>query len=358
MEGRLFTVAVIACNVAEYLPQCLDSILSQTCGDFELLLGVETSKDDTQKIADEYAQKDSRITVSSTPVSGSASRIRNTAMENASGKYIIFVDGDDWIESDSLAKFKSKIDEFGDLDIIPATATVYRQKKDTPLAKAERIYCGKIPDKVYSGCEYLKNVCPINKLRTATWMAAYKTEFLRADKSLRQPDGRRHQDDEWTPRVFCAAKRVAGIDYAFYNYRIREGSITTKLNPKSMFDISKNIISFLDFWQSGKIPTYLQSSFSTWYADYTYRFFNSHSCVSYDREIRHKCFMDSIGNPENFVVFKKMVINASFSKRLLSPLYAIAIRGKVGFAVAEYLFRFVYEPLILKFWRKLSQKIR
>lgn len=355
MEKPFFSVVVIACNVAEYLPKCLDSILGQTFQDFEILLGLEESKDATFEIAKKYALGDSRIRIYEGALSGSASRIRNWGIENARGKYIIFVDGDDWIEPASLANFKSKIDEFGELDLIPASATIFYE--NTSVKKAsEKIVCGNYVDKLFTGFEYLQKVCPINKLRTATWMSAYRADFLKSDKTLRQPDGRRHQDDEWTPRVFCAARRVASLNYAYYNYRIRTGSVTTKLNPKSMQDVAKNIVSYLDFWASGILPAGLKRSFATWYADHSYRFFNTHSRARYSRKLRRECFMECIGNKKSFAIFKDMIANASKSKRILLPIYTIARMGAAGFFCAEIIFRYIYEPLVFGLWAKLSKK--
>lgn len=355
MKTPFFSVVVIACNVAQYLPKCLDSILGQTFDDFEILLGLEESKDATFKIAENYAAKNSQIRLYKGALSGSASRIRNWGIENALGKYILFIDGDDWIELESLAKFKSKIDEFGGLDLIPASATVFYENS-LKGNYSEIILCGSYPDEVLSGFEYLQKICPINKLKTATWMSAYNAEFLKSAPSLRQPDGRRHQDDEWTPRVFCKAKRVAALKYAYYNYRVRQGSITTKLNPKSMQDVAKNIESYLDYWASNKLPDGLKKSFATWYCDHSYRFFNSHSSKGYSRRLRYECFKECIGAKKQFAVFKDMLSYSTKSKKILLPIYELARLGTVGFFFAELIFKFIYEPLIFGLWPILSKR--
>ena len=84
-------------NVEEYLCKCLDSIVNQTYTDYELILIDDGSTDDSGKIADEYSSKDDRITVIHKKNSG-VSDARNRGLENASGKYICFIDADDWIE--------------------------------------------------------------------------------------------------------------------------------------------------------------------------------------------------------------------------------------------------------------------
>lgn len=94
---------IIPCyNIASHLPKCIESVLNQTYSDFELLLINDGSTDGTLKVCEEYRKKDTRIKVYSHHNRG-ASYSRNKAMEVACGEYIMFVDGDDWIEKEMLA---------------------------------------------------------------------------------------------------------------------------------------------------------------------------------------------------------------------------------------------------------------
>lgn len=346
--GPSFTIVVIACNVGTYIRQCLDSILSQKYGDFDVLIGVENSDDDTAKIADACAAKHKNVSVEKMERSGSASRIRNFGIENARGEYLLFVDGDDWIEPGALEKFSAKISEFGTPDVVPAAATEIPEDGGNET----KIFCGDYPDAALTGVEYLARVCPITRMRTATWMSAYRTEFLRGKRIL-QCDGRRHQDDEWTPRVYLAAQSVAPLKFAYYNYRKRPGSVTTKANPKSMRDIAANMKSFMSLWRENRIPEGLKPQFATWNIDYAYRFFSSHSSKSYPRELRRECFMEGIGNPKQFEVFRMAAKYASPAKKLMLPICALAAKhGMFGFA--EFIFRRMYSPLVFWLWPKIS----
>ena len=78
-----FTIIVSCCDVAPYLRECLYSVANQPFKDWECLLGVEESKDDTEKIAREYAAKDPRFKVFTGPRSGSCSVSRNTGVDMA-----------------------------------------------------------------------------------------------------------------------------------------------------------------------------------------------------------------------------------------------------------------------------------
>lgn len=99
----LFSVIVPIYNVEEYLHECIDSILSQTFRDFELILVDDGSPDGCAAVCDAYAEKDKRVVVIHKPNGGLVSA-RQAGMERASGEYIINVDGDDFISSDMLGE--------------------------------------------------------------------------------------------------------------------------------------------------------------------------------------------------------------------------------------------------------------
>lgn len=97
----LISVIVPVYNVEKYLHRCVDSILNQTFGDFELILVNDGSSDNSLAICQEYEKRDSRVTVIDTPNRGSSSA-RNTGLSKAVGNWVIHIDSDDWIELDMI----------------------------------------------------------------------------------------------------------------------------------------------------------------------------------------------------------------------------------------------------------------
>lgn len=89
-------------NVEAYLHQCVDSLLAQTYDNIEIILVDDGSPDNCPAICDEYAERDSRITVIHKSNDG-PSGARNSGMERATGEYVMFVDGDDWIDLETCA---------------------------------------------------------------------------------------------------------------------------------------------------------------------------------------------------------------------------------------------------------------
>lgn len=117
MDSPKISVIVPVYNVEQYLPRCIDSILAQTFTDFELLLIDDGSTDNSGKICDEYASKDSRIRVFHKE-NGGVSSARNLGLDNAEGEYILFIDGDDAISIDTLEKNLSYTNYYKHVDLI------------------------------------------------------------------------------------------------------------------------------------------------------------------------------------------------------------------------------------------------
>ena len=113
----LFSVVVPMYNVEKYAKQCIESILTQTYKDFEVILVNDGAKDSTPQIINEYVRKDIRVKVINKENGGLVSA-RKTGANSATGEYIVPVDGDDWIHPEYLKKFADIIQSNPGLDIV------------------------------------------------------------------------------------------------------------------------------------------------------------------------------------------------------------------------------------------------
>lgn len=107
----MVSIIVPVYNAQQYIRRCVDSILNQEYTDFELLLIDDGSTDSSGEICDEYAQKDTRIRVVHKENSG-VSDSRNLALDYATGKYIQFLDSDDWITPDATRLLVRSAEEY------------------------------------------------------------------------------------------------------------------------------------------------------------------------------------------------------------------------------------------------------
>ena len=106
--NKLITIIIPVYNVEPYLRRCLNSVINQTYNNLEIILIDDGSTDSSGKICDEYALKDNRIKVIHKQ-NGGLSSARNAGLDIATGDYIGFVDGDDWIEVDMFEHLKHLI---------------------------------------------------------------------------------------------------------------------------------------------------------------------------------------------------------------------------------------------------------
>ena len=112
MNNPLISVIIPVYNVKEYLKRCIDSVLIQTYKNMEIILVDDGSPDKCPQICDEWAKKDERIIVVHKENGGLVSA-RKMGISVATGEYIGYVDGDDWIESEYLEKQMIAIRETG-----------------------------------------------------------------------------------------------------------------------------------------------------------------------------------------------------------------------------------------------------
>lgn len=115
MEYPLISIIIPVYNVSKYLRKCIESVICQSYKNIEIILVDDGSKDDSGKICDEYAKNDSRIKVIHKENNG-VSAARNTGIESSNGKYLCFVDGDDYVMKDYV-EYLFKLLKKNDADI-------------------------------------------------------------------------------------------------------------------------------------------------------------------------------------------------------------------------------------------------
>lgn len=219
MKPRI-SIIVPVYNVEKFLDKCILSLINQTYRSIEIILVDDGSTDNCPKICDYYSKKDSRIKVIHKK-NGGLSDARNAGLQLAIGEYILFVDSDDYIELDTCERF---IEAMGNErpDIVVGNAIKKDGTKKT-IMKHKYITKGTL----ITGEEYLKQELKSRTMYMAAWLNLYRRDFLLTN-NLMFKDGLLHEDEHFTPRCFLKAKKVLGTDIIFYNYLIRDNSITKK----------------------------------------------------------------------------------------------------------------------------------
>ena len=220
MDAPELTVIVPVYNVENYLDECIQSILKQTFRNFELILVDDGSTDKSGIICDKYAEEDNRIRVIHQKNKG-LSAARNRGITAARGKYIQFVDSDDYLcpnvmgglihqmESQSLDILRfnyQNVDSYGEI--------FEPNKYSKPFDDYSEVIC--------NGLLFLNE---------RLGFACYACQFICLASLLKQEgnlfkEGILYEDVDWTPRILLQANRIASCRTMVYNYLYRQNSIT------------------------------------------------------------------------------------------------------------------------------------
>lgn len=219
-------------NVEAYLPQCLDSILSQCGGDCETILVDDGTQDASNVICDAYSLRYPNVKVIHKP-NGGLSSARNAGFELAEGRYVCFVDSDDYIEPGTAEKLLAWIESY-DADICFLQASkVYPDGTSESLG--ECLSAAGLQGK--GKTEALDYLSSRPKFPASAWAKLYRRAFLE-ENGLRFPDDRRLSEDlPYSLNAFLTAETFDVLEFPFYCYRQnRAGSITNSVNAKYYFD--------------------------------------------------------------------------------------------------------------------------
>lgn len=359
-DGKtLFSIIVSACEVGSYIAEAINSIRRQTYADFEALLVVEESADNTLEICRSKTRDDPRFKIIPLPKSGSASCSRNYGIDHAEGRYLLFIDGDDWMEPDSLANFAAILNDRPNLDLIVSGARRHLQETKDKIT-CLNIYAQGRPGAFFeTGIDFLNSIDFIHRWIPATWMNLYRHDLLRKNR-LYQAAGRLHQDDEWTYRVFLKAGAVAVAPFQYYNYRLNSTSVTHGANSKSVYDRAENVNSICQFFESGDFPPSCRKMLAGYFC---WQFLHGPflqrkytGTLVRNRLPREDCRLAlcrCMGTREQFRSYCRIVLAAGGGWFLFIPLMFFA-RKKGFFWIAEYTFRIWFNrilPIVRRIWK-------
>lgn len=216
------SIIVPVYNIENYIRVCVESILAQTYESFELILVDDGSPDNCGRICDEYAAIDSRVKVIQKE-NGGVSSARNAGLQQANGKWIMHVDGDDWIEPDMVESLIEAA-KASDADLVFGDYIKYGTNagnKQLPSWSS---------DKIDSLSRY------IAYSMTTIWGSIAKRS-LYTEHCLKSPDGVSYCEDfHLIVRLCHFANKIVNVHRPFYHYRFRPTSIMSNMNRKTEAD--------------------------------------------------------------------------------------------------------------------------
>ena len=244
------TIIIPVYNVEKYLREAIDSAINQTYKNLEIILIDDGSTDNSGKICDEYAKLGDRIKVIH-KINGGLSDARNAGLDNATGKYIMFLDSDDFFELDAAEKMYNEIEE-KDADYVIGNyinVTDEGEKWERPVFDLEKFKPFKLSIYDYKNSFFIMN--------SGVWNKIFKKEFI--DKlNLRFVLGLPAEDAIFTTYCFMKAEKVYYTPHIVLNYRQRaEGSISNSCSRKYFDGINKAYrIIYENFRDNGHLGYY------------------------------------------------------------------------------------------------------
>lgn len=232
------SVIIPVYNSEKYLRRCLDSVVSQTLKDLEIICVDDGSTDESAQILKAYSERDERITIINLENSG-VSAARNAGLKIARGKYIGFVDSDDWIDPDFFQKLYSAAE---------------KHKADAACTGIKRCYeSGKIIDKLKIDQERIL-VTAAEKYKFLEipkkcylWNKIYKKSELDRQKLSFKEDIDMCEDVFFLIRFLYFAGKVITVQNTHYYYWVNDESVSRTMNDKNQMDKLAARADFIKF---------------------------------------------------------------------------------------------------------------
>lgn len=247
MNVPFFSIIIPVYNVEKYLPICMDSLFQQTYKSFEILLINDGSTDDSGKLCDEYALKDERIRVFHCKNQG-AGFARNVGLDYAAGQYILFVDADDWLETDTLLTYVQSLKSYDWL--IGCSHNCYFNHESLSSVKVDYFY----PANAYHSMSEVRKMyveIATNGVSHAPHNKVYKREIIERYQ-LRFPDRPKYEDLAFNNAYVDKINSLVIINDHTYNYRVSNLEGVAQKLPSNMFeifiDVNNELIKLLKSW--------------------------------------------------------------------------------------------------------------
>jgi glycosyltransferase involved in cell wall biosynthesis len=332
----LFSIIIPVYKVENYLLKCVNSVLDQNFNDIEVILVDDGSPDDCPSICDQLAHKDTRIKVIHKE-NGGLSDARNFGIKAAKGKYILFLDSDDyWEGADCLRGLVNTINRnhadvtmFGTKDVNLVTNTEVFSRGWYAIEAIQK-------DKDAA----IKSLFETGHFPGSAWVLAIKRSFL-LENNLFFIVGIKAEDIDWLTHVFVKANTFDAVNDSFYMYiKNRPGSITNTADLKSAKDILFSVAKWHTILRCDLTP------YNRFLLSYlAYQYLTSYIIFSKLNKTDRKILLPIIQK-------EKSILHYLYGKK---GQFGRASVRLLGIKYSAHLFRYIHE--LNHKWANLKQKL-
>lgn len=244
MENELISVIVPVYGVEKYLEKCAASLMQQSYKNIEIIFVDDCSPDKSEEILAEVSKIDKRIKVIRNKVNSGLSFSRNAGLEAANGKYIVFIDSDDYVNPYMIEKLYKRLKtDHSDMSLcsfayVNENGVILDNEQDNPIR-----------DGVITGQKVLmqKFFEERNWYWIVAWNKLYRKELF---ENTRFPNGKIHEDEFIAHLIYHNCQRVSCISDKLYMYRQRENSIMKLKDAENHLDASEAYVMRANFFVS------------------------------------------------------------------------------------------------------------
>lgn len=305
------SIIVPAHNVEGYISKCIQSILQQSLKSIQLIIIDDGSTDGTLEICKNFAKLDSRILlISNSLPSGNSGTPRNQGIQRATGKFIAFVDADDWIDENMFeSMFDTVIQSNLECDIV-ASQGFYREKYDgtTELVTIENVKYNHLIDDSSAHLNVFKSIhFPI------VWFRIYRSKFI-FENSILFGETKTSADLPFAFKALYYAKNIVLNEGIYYHYRFdRPGSTVDRRKGLGAFELFKAYNNLFNFLIKNKsVSHFLSVLINKMMGDYEYnlRFLADDYKESFSREVARilSGFYNQVKDDPIFSPYKKKIM--------------------------------------------------
>lgn len=215
MEKGLITIIVPIYNAGKFIERCLQSLVSQTYSNIEILCIDDCSTDNSCEIVGKFLKKDNRVKLFKNEKNSGPATTRNIGLKNAQGEFIMFCDNDDEYKQNMCEVMAAEINSTN-ADLVICKADIHNSKIDLPRAN----YINNVP----IGALSMDNE-RFSKVNVFVWNKIYRKVLI--DKyNISFPDGLTGEDDVFVELYCLVSEKICGIDNALYNHYFHNESYT------------------------------------------------------------------------------------------------------------------------------------
>ena len=266
-----FSIVIPVYNIKDYLPRCVESLLAQSVEPYEILLIDDGSKLGDGPVCDELADR-YELVKAYHKENGGAADTRNYGASLVTGDYLVFIDGDDWVDEDMLLSFKKAIEanpKAEPVDVVMSEGFIYNiDDKEEENKWFEKEYVSYISGQetlLYTS-KHFPNWSPVSKCYRKKYWDDHGFKFVK---------GRLAEDFQLVDRVVFEAENVVMVP-SFYHYFYRSQSSVRSVNEKFVLDSLTNLEDWKAYLQEHECIALLKDQLRALHAN-----LYSHSVFAY-----------------------------------------------------------------------------